>query len=379
MADNDGSFADPDEANAYEDWVEIYNPGATAVDMSGMYLTDNTSNPTKWKIPTGTTIPGRGYLVFIADSETSQGSRHASFSLSADGEVVALYQTDGTTLIDSYTFGVQQTDVSIARTSDGAAAWSIFKPSTPGASNASPYANWITNAASFILAPAAPSAIASAFSANLAGSTVVATTTPLPQTLGGVTVNLTDSAGVTRAAPLYFVSTGQLNFQVPPETAPGRARVVIRKQDGATLSGELLIDSAAPGIFSANSNGKGVGLIAAVRASSSGVQTVLPVYEYDSAQRQSVAVPINLGTETDQVFLTIYATGVRGVKSASDVEVEVGSSAVPVTYAGPQSEFAGLDQINVGPLPRSLAGKGEVEVVVVVDGRRTNRVTVKIQ
>ncbi|MFN0122274.1 MAG: CotH kinase family protein, partial [Blastocatellia bacterium] len=108
MADNKSTFQDPDEPGSFEDWIEIYNPGNATVDMSGMYLTDNVTNPTKFRIPAGVTIPAKGYLVFIADdNETIQGPRHLSFSLNADGEGVALYQTDGVTLIDSISFGVQ--------------------------------------------------------------------------------------------------------------------------------------------------------------------------------------------------------------------------------------------------------------------------------
>jgi hypothetical protein len=136
MADNDSAFQDPDEPGSYEDWFEVYNPGDAPVDMSGMYITDNLNNPTKWKVPDGVTIPARGYLVFMADSEPAQGSLHTSWSLSADGEALGIFQTDGKTLIDSVTFPAQTTDVSYGRTTDGAATWSLFPRGTPGSANA---------------------------------------------------------------------------------------------------------------------------------------------------------------------------------------------------------------------------------------------------
>jgi hypothetical protein len=163
MADNDSAFQDPDEAGAYEDWFEVYNPGSAVVDMSGMYITDNLRSPTKWKVPDGVSIPARGYLVFIADGETTQGSRHTSWSLSKDGESVGIYQADGTTLIDSVTFGAQRTDVAYGRTTEGASTWSLFTPATPGAANTGALANWITNGAGFQIAPVAPESIASVF------------------------------------------------------------------------------------------------------------------------------------------------------------------------------------------------------------------------
>jgi uncharacterized protein (TIGR03437 family) len=106
---------------------------------------------------------------------------------------------------------------------------------------------------------------------------------------------------------------------------------------------------------------------------------VIPVYTYDALQQAAVAVPLSLGTDSDQVYLVLYGTGIRGRGQLPDVEVEIGGSGVPVTYTGAQSEYPGFDQVNVGPLPRSLGGRGEVTVVMTVDGRRANQVTVSIQ
>jgi uncharacterized protein (TIGR03437 family) len=175
------------------------------------------------------------------------------------------------------------------------------------------------------------------------------------------------------------VSGGQANFQVPGSTASGKATVTIRKQDGSTVSGSIFVDSVAPGVFSANASGEGVGLIAAVRADSAGNRTNLAVSRYDAAQSKYVAVPISLGGESDQVYLILYGTGIRGEKVLSNVTAQVGGTSVPVTYAAAQSEYAGLDQVNIGPLPRSLAGKGEVAIVVTVAGYPSNSVTMQLE
>lgn len=132
MADNKTAFADPDEPGAFEDWFEVHNPGAEAVDMSGMYITDDPSNPTKWKVGAGVVIPAGGYLVFMADNEPGQGPRHASFALSADGESLSIHATDGVTLIDTIAFGPQTADVSFGR---AGGAWSLLASPTPGAAN----------------------------------------------------------------------------------------------------------------------------------------------------------------------------------------------------------------------------------------------------
>jgi uncharacterized protein (TIGR03437 family) len=379
MADNEDTYEDPQEPGAHEDWFEVFNPGISAVDMSGMYITDNLNNKTKWKVPNGVTIPARGYLIFIADSEAAQGNLHTSWSLSGDGEAVGIFAADGTTLIDSYSFGLQQGDVSIGRITDGDGTWSIFQPATPGRANTAAYSNWMLNSASFSLAAVAPASVTSLFGQNLAASTVAATTTPLPTALGGVTVAVTDSANVTRNAPLFFVSAGQINFQVPVGTANGRAKVAVQRQNAATVNGELLIKTVGPGLFSANANGQGPGAIIGLRVSATGAQTYFPVTTYDTAQQKVVAVPVDLGAATDQVYLLLFGTGIRGVTALVDVEVEVGGTAVPVTFAGAQGDLAGLDQINIGPLPRSLAGDGEVTIVLTVDSKRSNRVTVNFK
>jgi uncharacterized protein (TIGR03437 family) len=92
-----------------------------------------------------------------------------------------------------------------------------------------------------------------------------------------------------------------------------------------------------------------------------------------------VAVPVSFGADTDKLYLILFGTGIRGENDLADVIVEVGNQEVPVIFAGAQGDLVGLDQVNIGPLPRVLAGKGAVEVVIRVAGRRANRVTVTIQ
>lgn len=380
MADNEDAFRDPDAPTEYDDWFEVFNPGTTAVNMGGMYITDNLNNPTKWKVPDGVTIPARGYLVFLADdNQTTQGPLHASFSLDGDGEAVAIFAADGKTLIDSVRFGIQQEDISFGRITDGDPAWSVFRPSTPGAANTAAYVNWVVGASSFVLGPTPANQIASAFGQDFTDGVVVASSTPLPTTLGGVTLTVTDKNNVARNASLFFVSSGQINFLVPPDTATGRAKISIKKQNGSLIGGDLLVERVGPGLFSANANGQGVGAVVALRIAASGAQTYESLYRYDAAQQRNVAVPLNLGPETDKVYLLLNGSGIRGVEQLSDVTVEIANQPVPVIFAGEQGDFIGLDQVNVGQLPRTLIGKGTVEVVIRVNGRRANRITLTIQ
>jgi hypothetical protein len=135
MAENKTTIANPVKAESYDDWFELYNPGSTAVNLGGMYLTDKLSEPTKFRIPDGVTIPAGGYLVFWADEHAELGNQHTNFKLSASGESVALFHTDGATLIDSVTFGQQAADVSYGRTPNGGPAWTALPKPTPGTAN----------------------------------------------------------------------------------------------------------------------------------------------------------------------------------------------------------------------------------------------------
>jgi len=87
--------------------------------------------------------------------------------------------------------------------------------------------------------------------------------------------------------------------------------------------------------------------------------------------------PISLGVDTP-IYLTFYGTGIRGRSSLSNVKVTIGAVDIDPTYAGPQPQTAGLDQVNV-PLTLELRRAGEVSVTVTVDGVRSNPVRINVQ
>ncbi len=139
MAVNKSCCVDTDgEEASYDDWIEIYNMGATSVNIAGMYLSDNLGDPFGDKISKDdaslTTIPAGGFLLLWADGSPGQGANHLNFNLSADGEEIGLFYKDGRT-IDSYTFGAQSEDVSEGRATNGGDTWRSFATPTPGASN----------------------------------------------------------------------------------------------------------------------------------------------------------------------------------------------------------------------------------------------------
>jgi len=220
--------------------------------------------------------------------------------------------------------------------------------------------------------PFAADSIVSAYGANLAAGTAQATL-PLGTTLDGTTVTLTDSHGVSRAALLFYVSPTQIDWEIPDGASPGAATVTIASMNGTSQTGTIRIGSVSPGLFESNTSG----LVAAwVLPVISGVaQNLQAVYQLHSTG-VVVPLPINLGPPSEQVYLELYGTGIR---NATNVSVTVGGLGVPVTYSGAAPGFAGEDQVNIGPLPRSLAGQGSVNVLLTADGQAANTVNVTIQ
>jgi uncharacterized protein (TIGR03437 family) len=235
------------------------------------------------------------------------------------------------------------------------------------------------HAATFASNVSAPVAIVAGFGADLAPSTVSTPSAALPSSLAGISVNVRDETGVEAIAPLFFVSAGQINYLVPAGMATGVATVSVRNGALIIAAGSLRIRPVAPGFFTANADGVGVAAALWLKVSSDQRQTSSNLFTCGSAPGSCVASPIDLGNATDSIYLLLFGTGIRGRSSESAVTATVGGVAVPVEYAGPQNEYPGLDQINLGPLPRSLAGRGSVPVEVRVDGDIAKPVTVAIR
>ena len=133
LAKNNGVIQDP--AGDWEDYVELYNRSASTVDLSGMFMTDDLEEPTKWQVPSGVSIDAGETLLIWADEDTEEGSLHADFKLSANGEAIGLFDTDGSTRLDSVLFGPQMADISTGRLEDGETLMVTFSAPTPEALN----------------------------------------------------------------------------------------------------------------------------------------------------------------------------------------------------------------------------------------------------
>lgn len=220
----------------------------------------------------------------------------------------------------------------------------------------------------------APESLATAIGLNLPTETRSANLFPWPTTLGGASVQISDSAMMSRPAGLLFISPTQINFQVPAGTAVGPASVLINTGTGL-ISMAVKIQAVAPGLFMLND--LGVAGATAIRVTiPTQDQSPVPVFRCVDTAGSCRLVPIPLGVDTP-IYLTLYGTGIRGRSSLSNVTVTIGNQKVAPVYAGAQPTVPGLDQINVR-LPLALRGTGEISVTVTVDGVISNPVKINV-
>ncbi len=128
------NFGQTDENGKHEDWIELHNTTSTVLNVSGLYLSDDYTNPTKYTFPNNTIIPANGFLTIWADEDNMNGEAlHSNFKLLNSGEEIIL--SKGTTVLDSISFGFQGADISIARCPDGIGAFAASSNPTYNSSN----------------------------------------------------------------------------------------------------------------------------------------------------------------------------------------------------------------------------------------------------
>jgi uncharacterized protein (TIGR03437 family) len=302
----------------------------------------------------------------VGETATSWIADHVSDSPN-NTETITITPTGSPALrTGTYYFGV-------TNCGPGAASYTLTATITGGAA---PLA--AVSAASYRGTELTSESIASAFGQVLATGTANANTATLPTTLAGTTVRVRDNAGSERLAPLFFVSPGQINFLIPAGTSLGAATITVTNGNGVVSAGGINIVTLAPGLFAANADGQGVAAADAVRVLANGGQRFETIARFDTATSRFVATPIDLGPAGEQVFLVLYGTGLRNRSSLATVTAQIGGASATVAFAGAQGSLIGLDQVNV-LLPRVLIGRGDVDVVLTLDGKAANTVRVNIR
>ncbi len=240
--------------------------------------------------------------------------------------------------------------------------------------SAQPTGITVVNAASYTSDAIAPDSLAAIFGRFQTndGRLYVATSQPMPTTLGGVkvTVNGTD-------AQLLAANNGQINFMLPSLSSDGAATVVVTNSDGTTDTGVINMVRSATGVFTAKANGQGV---AAAVWTNDGV-TFQPVFNPDGSERET-----SPGTKDKPTYIVLFTTGLRNAPSvnpsdgngmAEAVTATIQNTAATVSWAGPAPGFSGTDQVNL-IIPPEMAGAGTVGIKLTVAGRSSNITTIKI-
>ena len=227
----------------------------------------------------------------------------------------------------------------------------------------------------------ARNSIVALFGNNLTTTTEIATGLPLPFTLAGVRVSFSPANSGGRNVPLFAATPGQVNFLIPSNAPNGWGFIDVTRADGSRSSELIRIAPVAPGLFTANSNGKGVPAAVALRFDENGTQTYSSIARLEAGQY--VPAPIDLGNQAlgtvwPKNFLLLYGTGIRGHGDITKVKVTIGGLNMPVSAATAVPGFEGLDQVNV-ELLQVLAGLGEVDMVLTVDGQIANTVRINIK
>ncbi len=202
-----------------------------------------------------------------------------------------------------------------------------------------------------------PESIAAAFGDKLASQPVPAPSLPLPVELDGASV-FVDGA----PAGLFYVSPGQANFAVPSNTLLGSAQVMVVAKDGVVSRGKVKVTGTSPAIFTVRSDGSGA---PAAIASRDGQNFDILLSSADGSP-----VPIDAGN-----FVALFGTGIRF--SSTPVKINIGGVDIDPLYFGPQGSLEGTDQVNLR-IPDSLAGRGDVDLILTLDAVTSNTVKLKI-
>jgi uncharacterized protein (TIGR03437 family) len=211
---------------------------------------------------------------------------------------------------------------------------------------------------------AAPESLVSAYarSAPLAVAEHTGNIRNPESALGGTTVRVIDSAGIERMAPLLYVAPAQINLQIPRDTATGQATLVFSIGSTEVARAFLEIKLIAPEVMQT-----GIYPNAVVMRIRNGAASIEPIIRLVDGSME--VTPLDFGPPSDELFLVVFGTGIRGRSSPRAVKALVDNVELAVEYVGPQGEFAGIDQINIR-LPRSLSERQSKYpyFTIVVDG-----------
>jgi len=310
--------------------------GLATYSAGNVYIADTVNNRIRKVSPNGiiTTIAGTSRQGYSGDGGPATSAQ--------------LYSPTGLAIAKNGTIYVADTHNSVIR---------VLTPVFPAIS-----ANGVVNAASY-QPQVSPGALASVFGIAFGSATTTAKA-PWPTSAGVVTVTVNG-----QAAPLYYVSPGQINFQVPWETAVGTASVVVTVSGGASNTVQVPVVAAGPGLFT--------------NADGSAVAQNYPDYSLNSPSNQVprggtiIAYLTGSGPVNPPVKDGVATPSTALVQSTSSYSATVGPANATVSFLGLSPGYVGLLQANI-MIPSSLA-PGTYPLTVSIGGQASNAGTISVK
>ncbi|HLH43114.1 MAG TPA: protease pro-enzyme activation domain-containing protein [Bryobacteraceae bacterium] len=235
--------------------------------------------------------------------------------------------------------------------SGSSASVGVSVSASGGGSGGKPSISGVANAASFRQA-FAPGELISIFGTQLAGTTELDSALPLPETMSGVAATINGEA-----APLLYVSPGQVNLQIPYEVPVGSNATVTLNNNGQVASQSISIAAAAPGIFFANGAVDAVDANGAVVSSAKSGQVISIFITGAGAVSPAIATGAAPSSQTAVANLP---------NPAQTTTVSIGNVNAPIQFAGIAPGLVGVLQINI-QVPTGVA-LGAQPVVVTIGG-----------
>ncbi len=223
----------------------------------------------------------------------------------------------------------------------------------------------VASAASNRESAISPGALISIYGQNLTDRMEQADPSAPPLTLAGVTVQIMangKSAG--RQIPLLFASPSQVNALIPADVLVGAVSISLTNTSGGQFAGASYLDPVAPALFFVSQENLNYAAGTLLRVSADGTRFTQSLTAVDPGSGNLIPVPIDFGSPSDQLYLSLYGTGISNAKVDS-VSLSLGSEDSPILFAGPQGQSTGLDQVNVA-LPQSLSSQSFVDVQLTV-------------
>jgi uncharacterized protein (TIGR03437 family) len=223
----------------------------------------------------------------------------------------------------------------------------------------------IVNGASFVSGGLAPGTIIAIAGTLLSSFTRAASAVPLANRMDDVTVEVNGTA-----IPLFYVSPGQINAQLPHDLTPGSATLRVRNASGVSAEETFQVATASPGIFLFNST-----------SGAAALNQDNTINQPENGERAGNVVTVfltGLGTVAPPVASGVVTPGDSLSGAIAPVSATVGGANAEVLFAGLTPGSVGLAQVNIR-IPADTAPGGFVPLVVKAGDQVSNTATIGVR